>query len=261
MNQTQQTQGFADFLNFLMDKYELEKDSTKKNLRAKITYMLTKQPKYASQKIWENSPTVIKNGHKQKVFSVTLLQEIEKQLLPYIEKQARKEGRLTPQEIELRTKQELDEFTKWQEQQHEEAFKTAQKQKELQQKINEVIQQASQEAQKQKDTNKQQKIYNEAQIKIKNLQTQLIISSWASNTDNTYGAPESGEALEKSLDRLMLRALFNKFFTMTEKQKQQFAEDRKYKYMDPEDVYGSKDFTEAEERLEHPEKHYYTERK
>lgn len=37
MTQNTQMMGFAEFINYLMEKYELEKDSSKKAIRAKIT--------------------------------------------------------------------------------------------------------------------------------------------------------------------------------------------------------------------------------
>lgn len=82
---------------------------------------------------------------------------------------------------------------------------------------------------------------------------------YTNEVPNPYG-PERGEQLEKSLDRLMLRALFKKFFTMTEEQKELFAEDRGKLYYDFDDVANSTIFALAQQRLKHPEKYYYTEK-
>ena len=74
-----------------------------------------------------------------------------------------------------------------------------------------------------------------------------------------YG-PEQGKALHDSLNDLMLKALFDKFFTMTEDQKAQFAQDRGYAYYDPEELANSELYVLAKNRLDHPLGNYYTEK-
>lgn len=205
MTQNVQMMGFADFINYLMDKYELEKINSKKAIRAKITYTLKHKPKYIKDNIWETAAIKNINGHNQKMFDTDFLKKLEIQISPYLRKLSKKEGNLTPQEIELRAKKQAKEYEDWQ---------------------NELLNQPQED-----------EYYK------------------------NYGKPETGEQLEKALDRLMLKAIFNKFFYMSEKQKKQFAEDRKYLYMNPEDFIGTTEYAKASLRLKKPEKYYYNERK
>ncbi|OUQ74436.1 hypothetical protein [Lactobacillus gallinarum] len=207
MNTTSQMIGFADFINYLMNKYDLEKINSKKAIRAKITYTLKNEPKYIKNNIWETAPTKNIHGHNQKLFNTTFLKELEIQIEPYLRKLSEKEGNLTPQEIELRAKKQNKEYEDW---------------------LNELLNRPQED-----------EYYSE----MKN-----------------YGKPEEGKPLEAALDRLMLRAIFKHFFTMSEKQKKQFADDRKYLYMDPQDFIGSPDYAKASYRQEHPEKYYYDEK-
>lgn len=208
MNKNTQMIGFADFINYLMDKYELEKNSSKKAIRAKITYTLTHEPKYIKDNIWETAPTKNINGHNQKMFNTTFLKDLEIQISPYLRKLSEKEGNLTPQEIELRAKKQAKEYENW---------------------LNELLTRPQEE-----------EYYSEMKA---------------------YGKPEEGKPLEAALDRLMLKAIFNHFFTMSNKQKEQFAKDRAYLYMDPQDYIGTAEYAKASYRQDHPEKFYYDKRK
>ena len=96
MNTTSQMIGFADFINYLMNKYDLEKINSKKAIRAKITYTLKNEPKYIKNNIWETAPTKNIHGHNQKLFNTTFLKELEIQIEPYLRKLSEKEGNLTP---------------------------------------------------------------------------------------------------------------------------------------------------------------------
>lgn len=66
---------------------------------------------------------------------------------------------------------------------------------------------------------------------------------------------------QKGLNELMLTALFNKFFTMTEDQKEMFFNDLSTKYWDAREKAGDPNWIIAHKRLEHPGKYYYSERK
>lgn len=65
---------------------------------------------------------------------------------------------------------------------------------------------------------------------------------------------------QKALHDLMLEALFSKFFTMTQEQKNQFFEDFATSYWDQEIIKDNPTWTSAQARLTHPDKNYYTER-
>lgn len=208
MTQNTQMMGFAEFINYLMEKYELEKDSSKKAIRAKITYTLKNEPRYIKDNIWKKAPTKNIHGHNQKMFDTAFLKDLEIQISPYLNKLSNKEGTLTPQEIELRAKKQGKEYEDW---------------------LNELL------------SRPQEEQYDD---ELKH-----------------YGEPETGKPLEAALDRLMLKAIFNHFFTMSNQQREQFAKDRAYLYMDPQDYIGTADYAKASYRQDHPEKYYYNERK
>lgn len=64
----------------------------------------------------------------------------------------------------------------------------------------------------------------------------------------------------KALDRLMLTAIFNHFFTMTPEQKELFLQDYKTNFLDS-DFTASNEWVIAQERLKAPEKYYYSKKK
>lgn len=62
---------------------------------------------------------------------------------------------------------------------------------------------------------------------------------------------------QKALDRLMLTAIFNHFFTMTPRQKDLFLHDYQSYFIDPEFT-TSTEWIIAQQRLKKPEKYYYS---
>ena len=65
---------------------------------------------------------------------------------------------------------------------------------------------------------------------------------------------------QKALDRLMLTAIFNHFFTMTAKQKELFLQDYQKSFLDP-DFTANEGWIISQERLKEPEKYYYSKKK
>lgn len=65
---------------------------------------------------------------------------------------------------------------------------------------------------------------------------------------------------QKALDRLMLTAIFNHFFTMTAKQKELFLHDYKNSFLDS-DFTATENWIMSQERLKAPEKYYYSKKK
>lgn len=65
---------------------------------------------------------------------------------------------------------------------------------------------------------------------------------------------------QKALDKLMLTAIFNHFFTMTPRQKDLFLHDYQSYFIDP-DFTTSTEWIIAQERLKDPEKYYYSKKK
>ena len=65
---------------------------------------------------------------------------------------------------------------------------------------------------------------------------------------------------QKALDRLMLTAIFNHFFTMTAKQKELFLQDYKTNFLDS-DFTANEGWIISQERLKEPEKYYYSKKK
>lgn len=65
---------------------------------------------------------------------------------------------------------------------------------------------------------------------------------------------------QKALDRLMLTAIFNHFFTMTAKQKELFLQDYQINFIDS-DFTISNEWIMSQERLKEPEKYYYSKKK
>lgn len=92
MDKNTQMIGFADFISYLMEKYDLEKISSKKAIRAKITYTLKNEPKYIKNNVWETAPTKNIHGHNQKLFTTTFLKELEMQIEPYLRKLSEKKA-------------------------------------------------------------------------------------------------------------------------------------------------------------------------
>lgn len=64
----------------------------------------------------------------------------------------------------------------------------------------------------------------------------------------------------KALDRLMLTAIFNHFFTMTPEQKELFLHDYQKSFLDP-DFTANEGWIISQERLKEPEKYYYSNKK
>lgn len=65
---------------------------------------------------------------------------------------------------------------------------------------------------------------------------------------------------QKALDRLMLTAIFNHFFTMTPQQKELFLQDYKTNFFDS-DFTANESWIISQERLKAPEKYYYSKKK
>lgn len=65
---------------------------------------------------------------------------------------------------------------------------------------------------------------------------------------------------QKALDRLMLTAIFNHFFTMTPEQKELFLHDYQKSFLDP-DFTANESWIISQERLKEPEKYYYSKKK
>lgn len=65
---------------------------------------------------------------------------------------------------------------------------------------------------------------------------------------------------QKALDRLMLTAIFNHFFTMTPEQKELFLHDYQNSFLDS-DFTATENWIMSQERLKEPEKYYYSKKK
>lgn len=72
--------------------------------------------------------------------------------------------------------------------------------------------------------------------------------------------PANEQQKREGLNELMLTALFNKFFTMTDEQKEMFFNDLSTKYWNGEEMATSPNWIIGHKRLEHPEKYYYSEK-
>lgn len=93
-----------------------------------------------------------------------------------------------------------------------------------------------------------------------------MINSFLSDDEKSTSKKDSLEPKltksqkQKALNRLMLTAIFNHFFTMTPEQKELFLHDYQKSFLDP-DFTANEDWIISQERLKAPEKYYYSKKK
>lgn len=78
--------------------------------------------------------------------------------------------------------------------------------------------------------------------------------------NDLYNNPEPKLTIaqkHQALNELMLQALFNKFFTMTNEQKNTYLRDYASNFQDADLTYNDDNWIISQERLKHPEKYYY----
>ena len=98
-------------------------------------------------------------------------------------------------------------------------------------------------------------------IEFINTHTQDEVYAYEHQDDYDPAPPATKQEKQKGLNELMLTAIFNRFFTMSEEQKELFFGDLSTKYWDYEEVGDNPNFIISQKRLRHPEKYYYSERK
>lgn len=88
----------------------------------------------------------------------------------------------------------------------------------------------------------------------------FVLDDKSTSKENPIEPKLTESQKQKALDRLMLTAIFNLFFTMSPRQKELFLHDYKNTFLDP-DFTANDEWIISQERLKHPEKYYYNKKK
>ena len=94
-----------------------------------------------------------------------------------------------------------------------------------------------------------------------NTHTQEEVYDYQNRYNYDPAPPATEKQKRKGLNELMLKALFDKFFTMNDEQKELFFNDLSTNYWDYEEVGDNPNFVIGQKRLKNPEKYYYSEKK